>query len=159
RLSLLGSGNTQAQWDAVHDAASGNADYTSANRTLWVGSLLSGGSIVMLRGYLPFDTSALPANAIITDATLGVYVIATQDNANDGNDFVSVVQGLQASPQTLTGTDYAKAGDAVDNPTEGSNRLDITNLTLNAYKTWTLNSAGISWIVPGGVSQFAVREG
>src|SRR5262249_26258671 len=80
---------TQSAWDTAHDATSGIADYTTANRTNWVGSLNGGGSsTVILRGYLAFDTSSLPKNAIVTSATVGVYITGKTDNLSDGKDFI-----------------------------------------------------------------------
>jgi hypothetical protein len=153
------NGGGQAGWDTAHDIAVGNAtDYTMANRVNWAASGYST-NVFISRGFLAFDTSALPANAVITNATLGVFVTGTSDSVNDGNDFVTVTQGLQASSTSLTGNDYNKAGNAIDNPIEGSNRIDITGITVNSYVLWTLNANGLSWIKPGGISQFAVREG
>src|SRR5262249_28098564 len=90
---------------------------------------------------------------------LGVFVNGKVDNVNDGNDFVTIVQGLQASPTSLSLSDYSRAGNATDNPTEGSNRVDITDMTVNAYALWNLNAAGLSWIAPTGITQLAAREG
>ena len=160
------SGLGQAQWDTVHDAASGNeADATSAGRNPWVGSGAYFGPTqammawTYMRGYLAFDTSALPANAVITGATVGVFIIATDDSINDGNDYIAIVQGLQASGNTLAVGDYSKAGNAIDNPTQGSNKVFIPTMTVNGYDQWTLNAAGLAWIASGGVTTLAVREG
>jgi Dockerin type I domain len=154
------TGAGQAQWDAVHDSVVGNApDYTTANRVNFAGSGLGSAGVFLARGFLPFDTSALPANAVITSASLGLFVTGTSDTLNDGNDFVTLTQGFEASPTSLTVNDYNKAGNATDDPTEGANRIDITNIATNSYIQWNLNTAGLSWITPGGVSQFAVREG
>ncbi len=137
------------QWDTVHDAAVGNeADYLHPDRANWVGSgALFGPSanqngVDIMRGYLAFDTSALPANAIITSVTLGLYITGSFDSIHDGNDFVSIVQGLQASGNTLVPADYSKAGNAIDKPVEGSNRVGIFGIPANAYVKWTLNAAG-----------------
>ena len=154
------NGGGQTGWDTAHDIAVGNAtDYTTANRVNWAASGYST-NVFISRGFLAFDTSSLPANALITSATLGVFVTGTSDSLNDGNDFVTVTQGLQASSASLTGNDYNKAGNAVDNPTEGSNRIDITGITVNSYALWTPNSNGPRLDkASGGISQFAVREG
>ena len=154
------AGVGQAQWDAVHDTAVGNApDYTTANRVNFAASGVAGPGVFLARGFLPFDTSALPANAVITSASLGLFVTGTSDTLNDGNDFVTLTQGLEASPTSLAVNDYNKAGNATDDPTEGANRIDITNITTNSYIQWNLDAAGLSWITPGEISQFAVREG
>jgi hypothetical protein len=152
------SGGGQAGWDTVHDSATGNyVDSTGVN-AFWVGSLLNT-NVLIMRGFLPFDTSALPDNAVITGATLGLFVTGKSDAVNDGMDFVTVVQGFQASSSSLTGADYSKAGDAIDNPTEGTNRVDITGIPTNAYQQWTFKSIGMSWISTTGVTLLAAREG
>ena len=155
-----------AQWDTAHDAASGNeADPLLPNRANWAGSgALFGPSagnngVDIMRGYLAFDTSALPANAVITSATLGVFVTGALDSINDGNDFVSIVQGLQASSTTLVPADYSKAGNAIDKPTEGSDRVDITGIKAGGYVEWNLNASGLKWITRGGITKLAAREG
>ena len=154
------TGAGQAQWDAVHDTAVGNApDYTTANRVNFAGSGLGSTGIFLARGFLPFDTSALPSNAVITGASLGLFVTGTSDSLNDGNDFVTLAQGFQPSPTSLTVNDYNKAGNATDDPTEGANRIDITNIATNSYIQWNLNTAGLSWITPRRRFTVRVREG
>ncbi len=155
-----------SQWDVAHDATAGNeADPLLANRANWAGTgALFGPSstaigVDVMRGYLAFDTSALPANAIITSATLGVFITGKLDSIPDGNDFITIVQGLQASGSTLSTGDFSKAGDAIDHPTEGSNRVTIPSMTTNGYVQWNLNSTGLNWITKGGITKLAAHEG
>ena len=155
-----------SQWNTVHNAASGNeADYTSADRANLVGTGALFGpaagqdGVDIMRGYLAFDTASIPANAVITSATVGLYVTGKDDSISDGNDFIAIVQGFQASGNSLVVGDYSKAGNAIDNPTEGSNRLSIPSLAVNGYDDWTLNSAGLAWITRGGITKLALREG
>lgn len=158
---FLNTGAGQTQWDAAHAALAGNnVDYTTPSRSNWAGSgTFSANGVSIMRGFLVFDTSALPANAVITSATLGVFVTGKQDAINDGNDFLTVVQGLQASPASLTAADYTAAGNALANPAEGSGRVDITGIPSNAFTQWSLNTTGLSWITRGGITKLAVREG
>jgi hypothetical protein len=125
-----------------------------------VGSGCQGNKAVSIgRGFFSFDTSSLPENAVITGARLKLHITGKANNKNDGTDFVAVVQGRQASPLSLINSDYVKAGDSILNPTEGSNRVDITSVVINAYTSWVLNAAGLSWISTTGYSNFALREG
>jgi hypothetical protein len=163
RIAYFGPSNsrcTQAQWDIAHAASSAGANTTDAIRSNFVTSGCQGNKAVSLaRGFISFDTSSLPDDAVITSARLKLYVTGKINSKNDGSDFVSVVEGRQTSPTSLSDSDYANAGNAVTNPAEGSNRVDITSIAINAYTTWTLNVTGLSWISKTGFSKFAFREG
>lgn len=159
-FGVSNSGCTQAQWDIAHAATSGDVSSTNTIRSNFVTSGCGGNkSVSIARGFLSFDTSTLPDNAVITSATLKIYITGKDNNKNNGNDFVSVVEGRQASPTSLVGGDYVNAGNSITNPTEGSNRIDITSVLLNAYTSWTLNATGVSWISKTGYTNFALREG
>jgi hypothetical protein len=154
------SGCTQAQWNIAHAAAIADVSSTDAIRSSFVGSGCQGNKAVSIgRGFFSFDTSSLPDNAVITSARLKLHITGKANNKNDGTDFVAVVQGRQASPLSLSNTDYVNAGDNILNPTEGSNRVDITSIVINAFTSWDLNAAGLSWISTTGYSNFALREG
>lgn len=154
------SGCGQSQWDTAFNTLTAGVDYTSAIRSNFSSTGCGGVNAVNLtRGFLPFDTSTLPDNAVITDATLNLYINGKTNNIDDGNDFITVVQGLQSSPLLLSDTDFTKAGNSLINPIEGSNRSDITSLPTASYATWNLNPTGISWINKAGYTQLALREG
>ncbi len=163
RVSYTGgmfSGCSSTTWNTGHNAASGTASYTTAANTNWVGTGCTSSSTVNLsRGFLVFDTSTLPADAIITGASVYVYVTGKTDSKNDSNGFVSVVQGRHASAASLVGADYAKAGSAITNPIEGSNRLDISTIPTTSFARWDLNATGLEWVSKGGVTKLALREG
>jgi hypothetical protein len=116
-------------------------------------------AISLARGFLSFDTSSLPDNATIVGVRLRLYVTGKLNDRNDGNDFVVVVEGRQALPTSLSGNDFVNAGDAATNPTEGSNRIDITSVSTNTYTNWILNAGSYSWISKTGYSKLALREG
>jgi len=148
--------STNAVWNTAHDATTGsaNAAITSFN----VQSRHDGSTYRVSRVFVPFDTTSIPNGAIITAATLNLYVIATSNTDNDGDDWVNVVQTDQASTATLDNDDINNCG-AVDNPTEGATRIDIGNITLNQYNVWTLNSTGLTWINKNGNTLLGLREG
>ncbi|TAL48920.1 hypothetical protein EPN83_02815 [Patescibacteria group bacterium] len=160
-LALSGSGCNSTQFNTVQGAASGNSvDFTSATRPGLISSGCTGGLAVRItRGFLAFDTSPLPDNAIITAATINVFVPSKANDVDDGNDFAVVVQGRQASTNSLSNSDYNKAGNQVTAATELSDRLDLTALALNQYNTWSLNGTGLGFVSLTGVSKFALREG
>lgn len=155
------SGCNLAQWSAAHDATNGNSvDYVNANMPGFAGIACDNlTSTTISRGFLAFDTSPIPDNATIISADLKLFVYGKDDSINDGNDFISVVQGFQSSALSLTNNDYSKAGDAASNPTEGSLRIDITDIVTNAYNAWMLNTDGLSWINKNGFTLLALIEG
>lgn len=147
-------------WDTTHDAITGSsAGYTAGSLSVRVGQ--AGGKYAIERAFLPFDTSALPDNATITSARLKVWVDSKLNNDNDGQDFVTVVQGTQPSTAALTTADYDLAS-TINTPVEGigaAERKDITTVTVGAYLTFSLNATGVGWVNKTGPTKLALREG
>lgn len=115
---------------------------------------------IIERGFFPFDTSALPDADAISSAVFSLYATAVQNDVNDGDDWVNVVgPTTQNDFVSLEVADYATCGDAVDDPTEGSTRIDLGSISTSAYNNWTLNTAGKSWISKTAVTPLGVREG
>jgi len=148
-------------WGAAHDVADGGlASYTAT--TITVQSAEFGGAVGNFgigRTSLPFDTSALPNGSTISSAVLSIYATVSNNTGNDGEDFLVVVLSNPASPTELVVGDYDAIGDAVDNPTEGSNRVDISGMTLSAYNDLTLDADGIGWISDSSYTILGIREG
>lgn len=107
----------------------------------------------LYRGIVLFDTSGLPADAVITAATVKLYVTSTVDQLSQS---IGITAATPASNTTIGYADYATAN-------FGSTRFatdsTIPALTTNAYNTFTLNASGRAAVIPGGggVSKFAVR--
>ncbi|MFN8472420.1 MAG: hypothetical protein U0822_09540 [Anaerolineae bacterium] len=161
RVSYTGLGGcSQTGWNTAHNATSGTASYITAANTNWVGTgCTSTGGVNLSRGFLVFNTAALPDNADISEARLYVYVTAKADAADDGNGYIGVVQGLESSTLSLTSTDYPRAGNAVTGPAEGANRVDITSISPTMYTVWDLNAVGLGWVSRTGYTKLALREG
>lgn len=138
-----------ASWAAAQGATSGTAEVNTSPSAVY-----SEPGVFMGRVFLPFDTSALPDSAIITSATLRVYVVAVNDNDNDGNDFIRVVESTQASPTLIANADF----DAVTT-TALATDVDIGTISNNAYLEFSLNSTGLTLISPTGYTKLALREG
>lgn len=159
-----------SSWNPTHDAVTGEtASPTGTTATAETGESVFSGIKKIARVFLPFNTSSIPSNALITSASLNVYVTAAPDFNDDGNDFINVVNTSQANSTTLTTADYDQAG-AIDNPTTGSTAKDITtDITISAYNTFTLNATGLSWVkvagrtsscgTSSGVTCLGLREG
>jgi len=144
--------NVNSTWAGARDATSAtitsSTDNTAQTGVGFTSSKSSTYSVI--RAFLPFVTSSIPASAVITGASLNVYVTSKQDDDNDGIDYMTVVQTSQATHTTLVAADFDNIG-----TTEGissGQRKDITSVSTSAYLSFTLNSTGIGWIAQNGTS-------
>jgi len=145
-------------WDTCHDAASGaGSDDTTADaggaRTKFVSP-----NYQIFRSFFPFDTSGIGASMKVDSCIGSIYPTIVADNDNDGYDFVVFVGASQASATALVNDDFDQCGD-INNPTEWSDRLDLTGISANQYHTFTFTAAGISGINVSGYTKCGFREG
>ncbi len=152
---------SSTSWSTAYNAPTGStASATGTTLNVDTG-LLNGGKFAIERAFVPFDTSALPDNATVASARLKLYVAAKLNSDNDGQDFVTIAQGLEPSTTSLGTADYDLAG-TINAPQEGvdvAERKDITSVAAGAYLTFNLNATGQGWISKTGVSKLALREG
>lgn len=115
---------------------------------------ISGGNYRLVRGFLDFTLSGIPAGATITAATVSLFVTSKENSDNDGEDTFGWYEGTQANP--ITTADY----DAF-NSTLISDAVDLGSITTSAYNAWTLNASGIAVLQAaiGGTAKLVVREG
>ena len=150
-----------SDWATTHDDTDGSGANASNTTLEIVGSTVGGSSnYIIIRGFLPYDTSSLGQDSSIIAATFSLYVISKRNDDNDGDDWLNIVQTNQTSPTALATTDFDNCG-SVSNPTEGATRVDIGNITTSAYNDWVLNSTGRGWIDKDTVNNtlLGVREG
>lgn len=126
-----GGSNTSA--DLLADAVTSNT-YIELNRAL-----------------LLFDTSSLPNDAVISAATLSIYVTY---RINELSQSLNVTSGTPASNTALVTSDYAIANFG---STTFSTNVDMGTMTLNAYNAFILNGSGIAVISLTGITKLAVR--
>lgn len=112
----------------------------------------------MLRAFFSADTSSIPDDAVIEDASLNLYVKDVTDMINTSYSYITVLQGSPASSTNIVGDDYNDCG-SLDNPTLGSNAYDISSITLDAYQAFLLNTAGKSWVNKTGYTTLCMRDG
>lgn len=124
-------------WATARGAATGDGiNYTTPNR-IESSANFSSPTYTIYRCFLPFDTSALSAEATITAATLTLTAADAVLNADTCSH--TFIQTTQASNTVLGTADYNKVGS-----TEGASRY--------AYASWTganvitLNATGRGWI-------------
>jgi hypothetical protein len=128
-----------------------NTTGTISTADLFVGQYLSVADYVTYRGFLMFDTSAIPDDAIIDSANVSL-VILTFASLTDFN--VTLQEMKSPVPHDpLIPTDYNKnafAGDFGHENTTGYNDDDYFNITLNA--------GGITYIDKTGDTIFGIRS-
>lgn len=158
----VGIDNSGSNWNTVHDATTGSgADYTASHNNALLmrsGNDPGYGDISIQRVFIPIDTSALPDNAVISEALLKIHISVINNTENDGNDYIRVVQTDQPSNTALTTADYNNCG-ATDNPTAGATDVDFGTFTDEQYNTWILNATGRGWISLTGYTKLGMREG
>ncbi|HVQ01594.1 MAG TPA: PKD domain-containing protein [Candidatus Thermoplasmatota archaeon] len=102
------------------------------------------------RGFVFFNTSALPSNAIIDNATLGLY----KSSDSSATDFLITIQNGQPTyphdpPQT---GDYSKTHYSGNGGTLNTSGFG------NGYNNISLTSDGISWINRTGWTKLCLRS-
>jgi len=111
------------------------------------------GTWTIQRGFVYFDTSAIPSNATITAATLSLY--GSYDYST--TDFLLTIQtgGGTYPHDPMVQGDYNKANYSSDG---GS--FNTTGWSVTAYNDITLNATGLSWINigDGAVTKFCLRS-
>lgn len=156
-VNLNGSSST---WNTVRNASIGNSrDYTSSPANVGVlrTQIITAPSHVryyIYRVFLPFDTSSIPSGAVVSAATLSIYVTYRNDTMTENVEYITVVQTSNPNHSSLTTDDFDQCG-VLDSPTEGvdvGNRKQVSGFTLNSYGNFSLNATGRSWISRSGES-------
>ena len=168
--------DTSTSWDSAHDAIKGSrVRVGNLNRfEVGTGKIIGSGKQELSRTVLYFDTSAIDSTDFIHSATLSLYYSGDfyQNHDNDGEDYYAVVQvqgDSIVSDSSVNVADYDLVGDAIDNPTEGSNRIDISDIGTYTYYDFELNTTGLGWIArngearptgaTAGMTYLGIREG
>jgi hypothetical protein len=135
-------GNTNCNsWDQCRNAAQGNLAYSTFEGAT-VASRYEAGKYDVKRVFFTFDTSAVPVNATIVSARLNFYAGPYQ---NGSTRRVHVVDSFQGVP--LTSSDFNHIGFISGG---------FADLVSDTWKQIPLNPTGLTWIVKGGVTKFAL---
>lgn len=105
------------------------------------------------RGIFLFDTSSLDNTAVISAATMELYVGAAVDNALGSNGSMSLVQSTPASNTGLANSDYGNVGDTLQ-----ATAIALSAISSSAYNAFTLNATGIASISLTGITKFGTRN-
>lgn len=155
------SAYSQEGFDAQHDLATGTSVERGSGTFVSVYYSPAEARTRIRRGFLPFDTSALPDGDTIDSATLSVWGYVASNNAttNSAYSWVNVVQTSQSNTSSLATADYDTCG-AVNNPTEGATRKLYSSMPGTAeYISWTLDATGKGWVEKAGVTKLGLRDG
>jgi len=135
--------NSSGSWAGVHDGTSGTAVSTDSYKSsaAYVGWNSTNSTYYIFRSFFEFNTSSIPANAIIQSVVFKWY------GYSSSNGTICFQKSTHSNP--LTGTDF-------DNFT-GSYYATAT-ITLNQYNSIPFNAQGIADIVKGGITKICARE-
>jgi hypothetical protein len=141
--------NTSGVYATAHDAAGGIDSVSAAD--FYVGQTFISSSYSLYRGFVIFDTSAIPDDAIITSARLSLY---GEVDASE-QDFLLVIQsGQPTSPHDPLQTyDYS-----CGNYSRNGGSFSSTGFSTNGYNDITLNVTGLTWINKTGTTKLCLRS-
>jgi RHS repeat-associated protein len=152
-----GFGDGDVTGNSVTATSGSYAAFTwTTNSVIYSGN--ENGPAAIARGFLSFDTSALPDTAVVASGTVNVYLTSTYNGTGDAYADVRVFQGNQNSAFALVPDDYDQCGNTVVNPDAGTDALTM-GLGTSTYHAWTLNATGTSWISKTGYTKLCMREG
>ncbi len=146
-----------SDWDVCHDATSGDSsDYTTYGAIAYVKRTFTppfdwGSQII--RGFVPFDTSAIGSSSTIDSASCALVTTWTYSSQTT----VRLVQADQPSSTEISNADFNNCG-ATDNPTKLGNDQTVTPTPQFQSKIWEFNNDGISAINKSGSTKIGTRE-
>ncbi|MCX6024129.1 MAG: hypothetical protein NTZ05_20835, partial [Chloroflexi bacterium] len=124
---------------------------TSVNDAVGAGKGYPGpGYYYTERGFISFDTSAIPASATILAASVSIYP-APNSFADSDRTSLEIVTASQGS--ALGVDDWSRIGST----SFGS--VPLVSLQQGEMNNMTLTSSGLAGITKGGITQFALRLG
>lgn len=136
----------------IRTNAGENAYNTDANKNApqIVAAVTTDKYTTLRRAVFSFDTSSVPAAAIISSVSFKVYINSKTTTISGQS--IGVVAGASASNSTLVAADYNS---------QGSTRLasdqTLAGLATAAYATFSLNASGIALINKTGFTKLALE--
>jgi len=138
----------------VYNAANDNY-YTGRNQSIGdykseaavrVGQGFQNNHYYTQRGFIYFDTSGIPTDAIISAATINIHSLLLQDYSD--TDFNIIIRGASSASNPVVLGDYDLTH------YNGENLGELT--TPSDYRNFTLNSNGFDYINKGGLTKFVL---
>ena len=146
----IGEHEVQVTWNAAR-SYEGNVTYTTQDtfdsNTSRSDFVL--GSYRLYRGSLPFDTSVIPEDAVITSVKLNLY--GYNNNGSQGGALACVTTHTRSDASNVIGDDYHISS-------HGETPLaSFVALANEHYTIFDLSEEGINQVNSNGVSFFSVR--
>lgn len=149
--------NDPGTWDDIHDGAGTSYGYTyeyGVQVYITWGTASTTGFKLIRRGFVPIDTSALPDDATVTDASLYLTTYAVGNNSGKSPTF-SIYGSTQANTAQTEAADYGRTGTTAYSDTS----YTIADLGGDhTTKEYAFNAAGKSAISLDGYTKLSVRE-
>jgi len=138
-------------WDGAHNAYSGAGAYYGYDRIV-VNTEEKVNAYYIERGFLPFNTTGLAQDIVISAATVTITAYSVTGSGNYG-----IVQTTQPNHTVLAAADYDTCG-STHGAVEGAPRVSISG---TGKKVFTLNATGRGWIKHDGSTwtKLGIREG
>lgn len=106
----------------------------------------------IMRGYVLIDTSLLPDDTTILNATLSLYLYA--DYSIDDEFNLTIQNGQPTYPHNpITWEDYDR-----DHYSGNGGSLNTTDMTVSQYNNISLTSSALSWISKTGYTKLCLRS-
>jgi hypothetical protein len=141
--------NSSSNYMNSWNAATASTGFYLSNQ-ISIGQNKYGSTYTINRGYVFFNTSTIPTNANISNATLSLYKCS---DSSDTDFLITIQNGQPTYPHSpLQNTDYYKAYYS------GNGGTLNTNAFGNSYNNVSLTSNGISWINRTGWTKLCLRS-
>jgi len=143
---------THGTWSIAHDAVSGTilANYGAPNYLIFAGDELTV-SYWIYRGFLFFDTSAIPVGTTIAGAYLDIFVTWHKPTAPGATDWLGITEGVQNDP--IIATNY---GDQLPYTAVGGSKI-ISTMIDGQYNRLHFDQAGLAFIKAGSITRLCLR--
>lgn len=138
-------------WDNVHNATNGD---TATDTNDFDNYIYCASSYQLMRAFFAFDTSVIGSGNQVVSSTFYLYIITKYNDDNDGNDYLNIYSANQNDPTNLVVSDYSTIGN-----TKFSSDIDLGNININNYYSWTLNTDGRSAINVTGWTKLSEKIG
>jgi len=142
-----------SSWNSCHDAPSGTImdNYYDPWNLIFAGVALTA-SFNIYRGFIRFDTTAIPPGSQIISAKVSLFAESHMMTSSWPYRAIYITMGFQSSP--IVPANY---GDQLPFTTVGGQIL-LNEIVDNAYNDLPLNEDGLTMIDCGGITRFCIRQ-
>jgi hypothetical protein len=140
--------NSGSSYSTVQSASTGTVDSSSSYLTIGQKKIALGPTYYIYRGFVLFNTSALPSNAYLDNATLSIY---KKDDYSTTDFNITIQNGQPTYPRNpMQSSDYNK------NYYSGNGGTLDTSRFTSGYNAIPLNN--LCWINTTGITKLCLRS-